>query len=98
MKDYIKLSLKLLTSDYISAFLHRVLVNIKNLLESNRRNRIIHLVCRLKRNASYEIFTNLRQDQVRPNRKDILLVGEMLPWLSPLWFVLQKEKLYTLVF
>ena len=40
----------------------------------------------------YEIFDiYLRQDQVRPNCKDLLLVGEVLPWLSLLWLLLQKS-------
>ena len=40
----------------------------------------------------------LRQDQVCPNWKDILLVGEVLPWLYLLWLVLQKKTLQFGIF
>ena len=35
--------------------------------------------------------TYLRQDQVLPNWKDILLVAKVCSWLSPLWLVLEKN-------
>ena len=82
-----KLGAKLRKRDDSSSFLHWVPLSIKYLLESNRKNKYIAL----RKNALYEIFNAyLRQDQVCPNWKYILLAGKVLPWLSPLWLVQQK--------
>ena len=46
---------------------------------------------RLKRNAYYEIFnTFFRRNQVQLDWKDILLVVEVPPWVSPLCLVPEK--------
>ena len=53
----------------------------------------------LKRNVYYEIFNAfLRRNQVRLDWKDILLLVEVPPWVSPLCLVPEKNQFGIWVF